>query len=85
MLSLLSTWGFYFTGLVPAKPGLFLKFNIMIPQKQIFSKTTFKSPDLSKLTAVIIDHRTTIYIAQGADIEKARDKYLLRYPSRLVK
>jgi hypothetical protein len=57
----------------------------MIPQKQIFSKSTFKSPDLSKLVAVIIDHRTTIYIAQGADIEKAREKYLSRYPSRLIK
>ncbi len=57
----------------------------MIPQKPIFSKSTFKSPDLSKLIAVVIDHRTTIYIAQGADIEKARDKYLSRYPSRLIK
>jgi hypothetical protein len=57
----------------------------MVYQKPIFSKTTFKSPDLSKLTAVIIDHRTTIYIALGADIETARDKYLSRYPSRLIK
>ena len=57
----------------------------MVSQKPIFSKTTFKSPDLSKLTAVIIDHRTTIYIAPGADIETARDKYLSRYPNRLIK
>jgi hypothetical protein len=57
----------------------------MGPQKPIFSKSTFKSPDLSKLVAVIIDHRTTIYIAQGADIEMARDKYLSRYPNRLIK
>jgi hypothetical protein len=57
----------------------------MVFQKPIFSKATFKSPDLTKLKAVIIDHRTTIYIAEGADIEKARDKYLARYPSRLVK
>jgi hypothetical protein len=57
----------------------------MVPQKSIFSKSTFKSPDLSKLKAVIIDHRTTIYIAQDADIEEARDKYLSRYPSRLIK
>jgi hypothetical protein len=54
-------------------------------QKPIFSKVAFKSPDLSKLKAVIIDHRTTIYIAEGADIEEARDKYLARYPRRLVK
>jgi len=57
----------------------------MIPQKQNFSKSNFKSPDLSQLKAVIIDHRTTIYIAMGADSEEARDKYLLRYPNRLVK
>jgi hypothetical protein len=57
----------------------------MVPQKSIFAKTTFKSPDLSKLKAVIIDHRTTIYIAQEADIDEARDKYLSRYPNRLVK
>jgi hypothetical protein len=57
----------------------------MAYQKPIFSKTIFKSPDLSKLQAVIIDHRTTIYIALGADIEEARDKYLSRYPNRLIK
>jgi hypothetical protein len=57
----------------------------MVPQKSIFAKSTFKSPDLSKLKAVIIDHRTTIYIAQEADIDEARDKYLSRYPNRLVK
>jgi len=57
----------------------------MVLQKPIFSKSTFKSPDLSKLVAVTIDHRTTIYIAQGADIDKARDKYFARYPNRLVK
>jgi hypothetical protein len=57
----------------------------MVYQKPIFSKTIFKSPDLSKLKAVIIDHRTTIYIALGADVEEARDKYLSRYPNRLIK
>jgi hypothetical protein len=54
-------------------------------QKPIFSKVAFKSPDLSKLKAVIIDHRTTIYISQEADIEEAREKYLSRYPNRLIK
>jgi hypothetical protein len=57
----------------------------MALQKSVFTKSTFKSPDLSKLKAVIIDHRTTIYIAEGADIEQARDKYLARNPSRLIK
>ena len=57
----------------------------MVPQKPIFSKSTFKSPDLSKLKAVKIDHRTTIYIPQGADIEEARDKYFSRNANRLKK
>jgi hypothetical protein len=34
-----------------------------------------KSPDLSKLKEVVIDHRTMIYIAQDADIEKAKERY----------
>jgi hypothetical protein len=43
---------------------------------------SFISPDLSKLTEVIIDHRTKIYIAPGADIEEARNRYLLRNSTR---
>jgi hypothetical protein len=38
----------------------------------------FKSPDLSKLQAVVIDLRTIIYIAVGADPEEARERYLAR-------
>lgn len=37
-----------------------------------------KSPDLSKLKEVIIDHRTKIYIDPEADIEEARSRYLSR-------
>jgi len=37
-----------------------------------------KSPDLTKLKEVVIDHRTKIYIAPDADIEKARERYLTR-------
>jgi len=57
----------------------------MAYQKPIFPKATFKSPDLSKLVAVIIDHRTTIYIPQGADVVEARDRYMARYPNRFIK
>jgi len=35
----------------------------------------FHSPDLSKLQEVVIDDRTKIYIAIGADAEKARKHY----------
>jgi hypothetical protein len=37
-----------------------------------------KSPDLSKLKEVVIDHRTRIYIAPEADIELAKERYLAR-------
>jgi hypothetical protein len=45
----------------------------------------FKSPDLSKLKEVIIDHKTKIYIAPEADIEEARDRYLSRNTTRKLK
>ena len=45
----------------------------------------FKSPDLSKLREVIIDHRTKIYIAPGADIDEARNRYLTRITAKRTK
>ncbi len=42
----------------------------------------FKSPDLSKLQEVIIDARTRIYIAIGADPAEARDRYWERKLSK---
>ncbi|MDX2442722.1 MAG: hypothetical protein QNK30_02870 [Bacteroidales bacterium] len=39
-------------------------------------QATFKSPDLTKLQAVIIDRRTTIYIPLDADAEEAKSRYL---------
>lgn len=53
----------------------------MAENKQIISK----SPDLSKLREVIIDHRTKIYISPGADIEEAKNRYLSRNSSRRIK
>jgi hypothetical protein len=47
----------------------------MYEKKQII----FKSPDLAKLQEVLIDHRTKIYIALGADPEEARQRYMLRF------
>ena len=53
----------------------------------MFEKKTvvYKSPDLSKLREVIIDHRTKIYIAPGADIEEAKSRYLSRLLVRKTK
>ncbi|HPC99430.1 MAG TPA: hypothetical protein P5257_02915 [Bacteroidales bacterium] len=42
----------------------------------------FKSPDLSKLKEVIIDHRTKIYISQDADAEEAKLRYLSRISAK---
>jgi hypothetical protein len=46
----------------------------------MFEKKTanYKSPDLSTMIEVIIDHRTKIYITPGSDIEEAKNRYLLR-------
>lgn len=48
--------------------------NYMYEKKQ----KTFESPDLTKMQEVVIDHRTKIYIAVGADPEEARTRYLSR-------
>jgi len=53
----------------------------MLEKKQ----NIFKSPDLSKLKEVVVDHRTRIYIAQGADIEEAKNRYLSRITARRSK
>jgi hypothetical protein len=47
-------------------------------------QTNFKTPDVSKLQAVVIDMRTTIYIAVGADPEEARHRYLSRFETKKV-
>lgn len=44
-----------------------------------------KSPDLSKLKEVVIDHRTKIYIPLNADIEEARNRYMFRVASKRTK
>jgi hypothetical protein len=37
-----------------------------------------KTPDLTKMQAVIIDHRTTVYITLDADPKEAKRRYLSR-------
>ena len=43
---------------------------------QYKKQTNFKSPDLTKMQAVIIDPRTTIYIPLDADPEETKSRYL---------
>lgn len=40
-----------------------------------------KTPDLSKMKAVVIDFKTVVYIEQGASEEEARKRYATRVPS----
>jgi hypothetical protein len=68
--------------LVPPKAGLFIEIQIIMFEKKPIA---YKSPDLSKLKEVIIDHRTRIYIAPGADIEEARNRYFSRITTRRTK
>jgi hypothetical protein len=44
----------------------------------------FESPNVSKLQAVVIDNKTTIYIEQGADAEEAKTRYLSRINRKAI-
>lgn len=44
-----------------------------------------KSPDLSKLREVIIDHRTRIYIPMDASIEEAKFRYYNRQTAKRIR
>jgi len=46
---------------------------------------TSKSPDISQLKEVIIDHRTRIYIDPEADVEEAKSRYLSRNADKRIK
>jgi hypothetical protein len=43
---------------------------------------TFKTPDITKMQEVVINHRTRIYIAVGADPDEARDRYQARQDAK---
>jgi len=44
----------------------------------------FDSPDLSKLQAVIINKNTTIFIANDANPEQAKIRYLSRFNRKVI-
>ena len=50
----------------------------MQERKQII----FKTPDVTKMQEVVINPRTKIYIAVGADPEEARRRYLSRQDTK---
>ncbi|MEI6060378.1 MAG: hypothetical protein WCR72_06690 [Bacteroidota bacterium] len=43
-----------------------------------------ESPNVGKLQAVVIDNKTTIYIALDADAEEAKKRYLLRINRKTI-
>jgi hypothetical protein len=45
-------------------------------------QNNFKTPDLSKLQEVVIDLRTKIYIAIGADPAEAKSRYLSKLEAK---
>jgi len=53
---------------------------LLLKKIKMFEKKplNMKSPDLSKMQVVVIDHRTRIYIHQGADVEAAKERYYSR-------
>lgn len=53
---------------------------VMSEKKQ----NNYDSPDVAKLQAVEIDHKTTIYIAKGADPEEAKQRYLHRINPKTI-
>jgi hypothetical protein len=42
----------------------------------------FKTPDITKMQEVVINARTKIYIAVGADPNEARDRYQARQDAK---
>jgi hypothetical protein len=42
----------------------------------------FKTPDITKMQEVVINHRTKIYIAVGADPDEARERYQARQDAK---
>jgi hypothetical protein len=50
----------------------------MQERKQI----VFKTPDITKMQEVVINHRTKIYIAVGADPEEAKLRYWARQDAK---
>ena len=45
-------------------------------------QNNFKTPDITKMQEVVINHRTKIYIAVGADPDEARSRYMARQETK---
>jgi hypothetical protein len=47
-------------------------------------QNSYTSPDMMKLQEVIIDYRTKIYIAPGADPVEARNRFISRFGYKVL-
>jgi hypothetical protein len=65
---------------VPSQTGLTTTIELKIMQDK--KQNNFKTPDLSKMQEVIIDDRTKIYIAMGANAEEAKGRYRSRQEAK---
>jgi hypothetical protein len=45
-------------------------------------QNVFKTPDITKMQEVVINQRTKLYIAVGADPEEARSRYWIRQDAK---
>ena len=65
---------------------IYNEFNLKDTVKVMSEKkhNNYDSPDVAKLQAVEIDHKTTIYIAKGADPEEAKKRYLYRINPKTI-
>jgi hypothetical protein len=45
-------------------------------------QTVFKTPDVTRMQEVVINARTKLYIALGADPEEARSRYWARQEAK---
>ena len=48
------------------------------------TQNSFQSPDMMKLQEVVIDYRTRIYIAPGADPVEARNRFISRFGYKVL-
>jgi hypothetical protein len=47
-------------------------------------QTNIKSPELAQLQEVVIDFRTRIFIALGADPKEARNRFISRFGYKVL-
>jgi hypothetical protein len=63
-------------------PGVSVLFKFNNRNMQEKKQPVFKTPDITRMQEVVINDRTKIYIAIGADAEEARTRYWARQDAK---